>query len=170
LTERGEDIYRLLRGEAPAPSQTTELLKRHKSPQHAALNLDAANRLWEAGYGVELFPDPVALETGTYYPDLVITTPEGRTLYVECERNTRKNPKERERKWALYYAASGSHFLVVTSNEEAGQAIQREILTWAGERPLTLWMAGLEDQETGLVWVEVGRGDSSASSTGASGD
>jgi hypothetical protein len=170
LTERGQDIFRLLRGEAPAPSQTTELLKRHKSPEHAALNLDAANRLWEAGYDVDLFPDSVALDTGTYCPDLVITTPEGRTLYVECERNTRKNPQERERKWALYYAASGGYFLVVTSSGEAGQAIQREILTWAGERPLSLWMASVEGQEAGLEWVEVCRGDSSASSSGTSGE
>jgi DNA-binding PadR family transcriptional regulator len=166
LTERGQDIFRLLRGEAPASSQTTELLKRHKSPEHAALNLDAANRLWEAGYDVDLFPDSVALDTGTYYPDLAITTPEGRTFYVECERNTRKNPQERERKWALYYAASGGHFLVVTSSEEAGQAIQREILTWAGERPLSLWMASVEGQEAGLEWVDVRQGASPVSNIG----
>jgi hypothetical protein len=166
LTERGQDIFRLLRGEAPAPAQTTELLKRHKSPEHAALNLDAANRLWEAGYGVDLFPDPVALDTATYYPDLTINTPEGRTLYVECERNTRKNPQERERKWALYYAASGGHFLVVTSSEEAGQAIQREIKAWAGERPLTLWMASVEGQEAGLEWVDVRQGVGPVSNIG----
>jgi hypothetical protein len=168
LTERGQDAYRLLRGQAPASSQTTELLKRHKSPEHAALNLDAANRLWAAGYGVELFPDPVALETGTYYPDLAITTPQGKTLYVECERNTRKNPQEREQKWALYYVASSGHFLVVASNEEAGQAIRGEILTWAGERPLTLWIATIEGQETGLEWVDVRQGANPTASIGDS--
>jgi DNA-binding PadR family transcriptional regulator len=147
LTERGRDIYRLLRGRDPALSLTTELMKRHKSPEHAMLNLDTAVLLWSSGYVTELFPDKVGTERGTYYPDLAIMAPEGQRLFVECERDTRKNREERNRKWELYYAASGGHFLVVTPTEEARATIQAEIEAWAGEKLLTLWTASVAGKD-----------------------
>lgn len=74
LTERGKDIYKLFRGEPPGPSHATALLKRHKSKEHAALNLEAAELLWQAEYEVKLFPDQVSLESGeVYQPDLLIS-------------------------------------------------------------------------------------------------
>ena len=45
LTEQGREAFLLLFGKEPAPSELDELLKRHKSPEHTALNLEAAEAL-----------------------------------------------------------------------------------------------------------------------------
>jgi len=155
LTERGKDIYKLFRGEPPGPSHATALLKRHKSKEHAALNLEAAELLWRAGYTVKLFPDNVPLESGEVYkPDLLITERDGaETLHVECERATYKNPEERSQKWMLYYAATDGHFCVITPSEEATETIKEEILAWAGDRALTLWMGDMERSRVETVWL-----------------
>jgi len=156
LTDRGADLYRMVRGRDPAESLTTQLLKRHKSVEHTALNIAAAEMLWQAGYHLELLPQQVETAVGTYYPDLTAEL-DGRTLYVECERATRKNDAERVRKWELYRSATSS-FAVVTFSAHATEAIRREIIEWsrgAGER-VTLWMTDLErgvGQRGEAVWV-----------------
>jgi hypothetical protein len=76
LTDRGEELYRLIRGEDPLPAQTTQLLARHKSTEHAALNVEAAWALWDLGYKVDLFPDTMDLDIGRFYPDLTIISPD----------------------------------------------------------------------------------------------
>jgi DNA-binding PadR family transcriptional regulator len=155
LTERGRDVYRLIRGRDAVPALTTELMRRHKSPEHAMLNLETAIALWKAGYAVEILPDAVDLDVGTYYPDLVTATSDGQRLYVECERDTRKNPQERSRKWELYYAASEGHFAIATPDKETVKTIREEVLAWAGERSLTLWMASVDDREdVAIEWIE----------------
>jgi DNA-binding PadR family transcriptional regulator len=155
LTERGKDIYKLFRGEPPGPSHATALLKRHKSKEHAALNLEAAELLWRAGYEVKLFPDNVPLESGgTYHPDLLITDQDGgEVLYVECERMASKDIAERSRKWELHYEASEGHFCIITPSEEATETIKEEILDWAGDRALTLWMGDMERSRENKVWL-----------------
>lgn len=159
LTERGEDAYCLFRGEDPIPSQTAELLNRHKSPAHAALNIESAGALWEAGYKVELFPDPVELDEGTFRPDLAAVTPEGEHLYVECERATYKDPDARQRKWDLYYTASAGHFAIITPDAASSETIRDEILTWADGRPLTLRVTDMEQmtRQEGDFWAFVER-------------
>jgi hypothetical protein len=155
LTERGKDIYKLFRGEPPGPSHATALLKRHKSKEHAALNLGAAELLWRAGHEVKLVPDNVPLESeGIDHPDLLIAEQDsGEVLYIECERATHKNPEERSQKWKLYYAATDGRFCVITPSEEATEAIKGEILDWAGDQPLTLWMGDMERSREGNVWL-----------------
>ena len=155
LTERGKDVYKLFRGESPGPSHATALLKRHKSKEHAALNLEAAELLWRAEYEVKLFPENVSLESGkVYQPDLLIAEQDGgEILYVECERATYKNPGERSQKWKIYYAATDGHFCVITPSEEATVAIEEEILDWVGDRPLTLWMGDMKRSQEDEVWV-----------------
>jgi len=127
LTERGKDIYKLFCGEPPDPSHAFALLKRHKSKEHAALNLEAAELLWRAGYEVKLFPDNVPLESGeVYQPDLLIAEQDsGEALYVECEWATYKNPEERSQKWRLCYAATDGRFCVITPSEEAMGDMER---------------------------------------------
>ena len=143
LTERGRDAYRLITGKAPVPSQATELLNRHKSPAHAILNYEVAELLWAAGYEVELFPSNVPVSGGIYRPDLVARLGD-MMLYVEAERATLKKASERGRKWELYYRASKGHFAMVTPSETATERISQEVLDWAGERSLILWMTDLE--------------------------
>ena len=61
LTVQGRDACRLLLNIEPAESQLTELLKRHKNPEHTLLNLEAADLLRSAGYTVDLFPARITL-------------------------------------------------------------------------------------------------------------
>ncbi|MBD3322769.1 MAG: hypothetical protein GF350_16830 [Chitinivibrionales bacterium] len=150
LTERGRDAYRLLRGRDPVPSLTTELLKRHKSPEHAMLNLEAALAFEEAGGSVDLLPESIQLSSGSYRPDLVLTTPAGEVFYVECERGTYKNPEKRVRKWELYYEASEGRFFVVTEGKEDRRTIKEEIEAWAGDRPLQLWVPNIAEEN--WIW------------------
>jgi DNA-binding PadR family transcriptional regulator len=155
LTERGKDIYKLFRGEPPGPSHATALLKRHKSKEHAALNLEAAELLWRAGYEVKLFPDNVSLESGgTYHPDLLIIDQDGcEMLYVECERMASTDIANRSRKWELYYEASEGHFCVITPSEETREIARKGLLEWAGDRALTLWMGDMERSRAENVWL-----------------
>lgn len=155
LSERGRDAYRLITGKEPEPSQASELLRRHKSPEHAALNIDVAEMLWAAGYEVELFPPSVVTGEGEFWPDLAARL-EGAALYVEVERATFKNSQDRRRKWDLYHAVSGGHFAVAVASESEMIEIQREIVEWAGERPLTLWLTNLEQaggQQGERIWL-----------------
>jgi hypothetical protein len=117
--------------------------------------VEAAELLWQAGYKVKLFPDQVSLESGeVYQPDLLIAEQDsGEALYVECERATYKNPEERSQKWELYYTATDGRFYVITPSEEATEAIRKEILDWAGDRVLTLWMGDMERSRAENVWL-----------------
>ncbi len=157
LTERGEDLYRLVRGKGPVEAIATLLLNRHKSPEHTALNLAIAEMTWRAGYRVELLPDPVEVEGGRYYPDLVAVLGDA-VLYIECERHTRKSPEERGRKWELYWQATEGHFAVATFSAQATEALREEITAWAKEagREVLLWMTDLErgrERRGEEVWI-----------------
>ena len=126
LTEHGRDVYRLLTGEDAGECRVTELLRRHKSVEHAALNVDAAEMLFRAGYDVDLFPDVVRVEGGEYRPDLVAVVG-GERLYVECERTTPKS----DRKWQLYHQATGGRFYIVTISASAAEALRGHLRAWA---------------------------------------
>jgi hypothetical protein len=73
--------------------------------------------------------------------------PDGKISYVECERNTYKKPEQREHKWDLYYEASNGRFFIVTESEEDRRTIQEEVEIWAGNHPLELWVAGIEEKD-----------------------
>jgi hypothetical protein len=118
LTDRGAEAYRFLRGEDPATSQLAELMRRHKTPEHVALNLKIAETLWQAGYDVEIFPDVVPVGDGkVYYPDLKAELT-GETIYVECERAIEgKKPQAMTKKLALYHAATDAGFYFATPTD-----------------------------------------------------
>jgi len=118
LTDRGAEAYRFLRGEDPATSQLAELMRRHKTLEHVALNLKMAEVLWQAGYGIEIFPDVVPVGDGkVYYPDLKADF-EGETIYVECERAIEgKKLQAMAKKLDLYREATNTGFYFATPTE-----------------------------------------------------
>ncbi|HID21546.1 MAG TPA: hypothetical protein EYP14_04000 [Planctomycetaceae bacterium] len=154
LTEKGQDAYRLLFGKEPVPSQTTELLKRHKSPDHVMLVLATGDVLRDAGWRVDLFPKPVDLDGGSRYePDLVAVSPDGEVAYVECERMTRKNPTERKLKWQRCYIATGGDIYIAVPDQQAEEAIRSEVLRWLGGKRIRLRMMVVAEAEAEKPWV-----------------
>jgi hypothetical protein len=150
LTEPGRDAYRFLAHQEPRPSLLDALLPRHKSPEHVFLNLETADLLEEHGYSVDRFPPSLTPpQGGEFVPDIKAISPEGVLLWVEVERDTRKAVAERARKWEIYYAASGGHFVIVTPDRAAMHALQSEIVYWAGSRALRLWLSNLSDVAAG---------------------
>jgi hypothetical protein len=158
LTPKGQQAYLYLARAEAAPSILDEMLRRHKSPEHAFLNLEAADLLEETDFTVDRFPAEMQLSEGRkFLPDLGAVSPSGEVLWVEVERDTHK--RDRSKKWANYYEASGGHFVVVTADRQAMQRIRSEITFWAGERPLRLWMTNVtevragERGQDGSVWL-----------------
>lgn len=132
LTEKGEDAFRLLFGQDPAPSQTSLLLARHKSPEHVLLILATCDLFRAAGWKADPLPDPVPLpDGGRYEPDVIAVGPE-ETLYVECERQTDKDPEERARKWHRCYQATNGNLVIAVPDRKALEAIRSEVLFWLG--------------------------------------
>ena len=155
LTEKGRDACRMLLDQEAVPSKTTELLARHKTPEHALLNLEAGDLLREAGYEVDFFPSQVNLPDGRRaVPDLSAVSPHGEILLVEVERDTEKH--DRRRKWVNCRDANGGALYIVVANESALTRIKSEILFWAGRDPLKLWMTSVTDargKQAEDVWI-----------------
>jgi hypothetical protein len=143
LTDTGRDACRLLLGVQPVESQTTKLLKRHKSPEHAMLNLQAGDVLRQCEYQVDLFPARIELENGRHFEPDLVATQAGRTCYVEVERQAHKDEPDRYRKWDTYYAATGGEFFIAVADRKALDSIKGEVMHWAGQRELVLWMCNI---------------------------
>jgi flavin-binding protein dodecin len=158
LSQKGEDAFRLLFGQEPAPSQTTRLLNRHKSPEHVLLILAAADLFTAAGWKADPLPDPVPLPDGSRYePDLVVVG-EAETLFVECERATIKDEAVRAGKWRRYYQATHGNLCVVVPDAKALEAIRSEILYWLsaqGLRKFRLRMTALASATPQNLWSYV---------------
>jgi len=121
LTSQGKEVFRFLRGEDPTPSQLDELMRRHKTWEHIALNLKIAEALWQVGYNnVEIFPDTIPVGDGrVYYPDLKAERG-GQIIYIECERRMKRKRSELlAKKLGLYELAAGKTVYFATPTEEA---------------------------------------------------
>jgi hypothetical protein len=140
LTERGREAFLLLFEREPAPSELDELLKRHKSTEHTALNLEAAEALrMRLDAVVDLYPPAITLDGGRQFaPDLVATLPGGEVIYVECERGTAADGTIREHKWQNIYDATGGKLYVICPDPGSRSKVVSEINRWAGTQPITL--------------------------------
>ena len=118
LTERGKTAYRLLYGQDPAEQQTHKLLELHSSPEHTYLILETEMLLRRAGFYVERYFEPINLPEGEYKPDLIATYKDT-SIYLEAERNTYKEPDEREKKWRkAVEAGNGQLYLAIGTQRE----------------------------------------------------
>lgn len=138
LSSQGQDVYRLLFGQEPAPQLLTVLKQHHRAAPdkpsvHVYLILETARHLQAAGYTVELFPQEVDTPGGQYCPDLVATF-EGQTLYLEAETDAYKgqagNP-ERQAKWARYWNLTHGQFYLSIVDRRDGQSLLSELRYWA---------------------------------------
>ncbi len=137
LRRKGAHVCREVLGTEPVEQEGARLRSRHKSTEHAFLNLVAGDILRDAGYDVDLFPDPIQVDGHLVDPDIVATT-DGRAIIVECERYTRKDRDHRARKWnglaqATELLSGSKDLYVLTPNKEAKNAIISELSQWRGE-------------------------------------
>jgi hypothetical protein len=130
LSEAGRAEARRLFSAEPAESEYAKLISRHKSPEHVLLNLEVRDALLERGASsVNLFPSPTVLPEGGVVDVDLIAEWGGKTLYVECERETRKSPADRDRKWGNY-AKVARDFYVICPDRRAQEALVSEITGW----------------------------------------
>jgi len=156
LTEKGKDAFRILFGQEPAPSQTTLLLNKHKSPEHTILILKAADILREAGYQVDVLPESIVLPDGsTYEPDLVAIGET--TIFLECETG-KAEPGQRFDKWRRCYLATQGNIHVAVPNVEAMRAVRSDILYSLAVQnltPYTLRIMVLSKATKEALWQDV---------------
>jgi hypothetical protein len=140
LTERGREAFLLLFNKEAVPSELDELMKRHKSLEHALLNLEAAAMLCERlGASVDMYPPVIVLDGGRQFaPDLAATLPDGEVIYVECERGTNDDYVVRDRKWQNIYDATGGKIYVICADYDSRGKVTSEISRWSGTRPVTV--------------------------------
>jgi len=154
LSDAGVEEVRRRWGLEPLPSEWQRLVARHGSDAHVLLTLDARDHLLRFGAtAVDLDPAPVPTpDGGTFAPDLVAVL-EGRPLYVECERDTRKDPVARKRKWANYYQVT-QDFCLICPDAAAQKAVVSEITAWAleAQRAVRLHVACLA-RTTDRLWT-----------------
>ena len=162
LTEQGRLAFWLLTGKQPAVNEYELLLKRHVSPEHTLLNLQAADLLSDSGYQVNLTPAEISLpDGGLFKPDLVLTDDMGATLFVEVERSANKNIEQRQSKWRNFHQASGGRLFVVCDNRSGMRTIRSEITYCLGSQPATISMTNLAEFMAGKrgagdsIWLEV---------------
>jgi hypothetical protein len=140
LTGRGQEAFLILFNKEAVPSELDELLRRHKSLEHALLNLEAATMLRERLHAsVDMYPPVIALDGGRQFaPDLSATLPDGEVIYVECERGTNDDYAIRDQKWQNIYDATGAKLFVICSDYDSRSKVTSEISRWSGTRPITV--------------------------------
>ncbi len=126
LTEEGKRCAASL-GVAPAESHYTRGVAIHKDGSHFYAILEVAAILATQYARVDFFPPAVMVEGGKYYPDVIAATAEGGRIFVEVERGTHKDERDREAKWLRAAAANKGTVYVVTPNQEVMIAIVAEI-------------------------------------------
>jgi hypothetical protein len=138
------------------------LLERHVSPEHTLLNLQAADKLREAGYQVDLTPPEITLpDSGLFRPDLAIVDDQGATHFVEVERDVDKNIEQCLVKCRNFYQASGGRMCVVCDNRSCMRNIRSEINYCLRNKPLDVSLTNLADLHTSKrgdgdrIWLEV---------------
>jgi hypothetical protein len=146
LTEKGEMAFRLLYGAQPAPQQAPQLLRRHSSPDHVYLILETQQILERAGFTVEQDFDPISVSDGDYNPDLIARY-EGKTLFVEAERDTRKDPAARRQKWTQAIDASGGELYLAVGTQKAVDPFFSELVFIVGKLHEEVQVYGLITEE-----------------------
>jgi len=166
LTERGQLAYQYLSGQAPVENEYERLVRRHKSPEHTLLNIQAAEVLVEiGGYRIaEEAPDIHLPDGSLFIPDLVATDPRtGEIIFVEVERDANKDRGSRVRKWKNVINATNGNIYVVCDNISCERAIQTEINQALGDARFNSHLTNLNSLRKGKrgqdggMWLSVRR-------------
>ncbi len=164
LTERGQVAYQLVTGKVPVGNEYERLVRRHKSPEHTLLNIQAAEALVEmGGYRIaEQAPDIHLQDGSLFIPDLVAVDPSsGEMIFVEVERDVNKDRRSRVRKWKNVLNATNGNIYVICDNVGCERAIQLEINEALGEARFNSHLTNINSlrkgkrAQDGGMWLSV---------------
>lgn len=167
LTGRGKQAYQCLSGKLPVENEYERLIRRHKSPEHTLLNIQAAEALVEiGGYRIaEQAPDIQLPDGSLFIPDLVAADPRtGEMIFIEVEREAGKDRGARVRKWKNVLNATNGNIYVVCDNVGCERAIQTEINQALGDARFNSHLTNINSLRNGKrgqdggVWLSVRRG------------
>lgn len=164
LTDRGRLAYQFLTGNTPIENEYEKLLRRHKSPEHTVLNIQAAEALEEfGGYRIaEQAPDIQLPDGSLFIPDLVaVDQRNGEMIFVEVERDANKDRGARLRKWKNVLNATNGNIYVVCDNISCERSIQAEINQALGDVRFNSHLTNLNSlrkgkrTQDGGMWLSV---------------
>jgi len=167
LTEDGKMVYQSLTGKPPKGNEFDWLIRRHSSPEHTILNIQAAEILSDAGYLIKGQALEIQLSNGsTFIPDITaIDRPTGELIFVEVERDVHKDQMARKQKWMNLYEASNGNLYVFCDNLTGQRAIQGEINLALGGLIYNSFLTNLHglrngkrSEKDGSIWLSIRRG------------
>ena len=166
LTEDGKVIYQSLTGKPPKENEYEWLIRRHSSPEHTILNIQAAEILADAGYLIKGQAQEIQLSNGgTFIPDITaIDQSTGELIFVEVERDVHKDQMARKQKWMNLYEASNGNLYVFCDNLTGQRAIQGEINLALGGLIYNSFLTNLHglrngkcSEKDGGIWLSIRR-------------
>lgn len=164
LTERGKAAFQFLTGQQPLENEFERLLRKHKTPEHTVLNIQAAEVLVEiGGYKILNEAPNIQLPDGSVFvPDLVGQNQKtGETIFIEVERDAGKDRNARTRKWKNVLAATNGNIYVVCDNISCERAVQAEINQVLGGARFNSHLTNLNSlrkgkrAQDGGIWLSV---------------
>jgi len=167
LTEDGKVVYQSLTGKPPKENEYEWLIRRHSSPEHTILNIQAAEILADAGYLIKGQAQEIQLSNGgTFIPDITaIDQSTGELIFVEVERDVHKDQMARKQKWMNMYEASNGNLYVFCDNLTGQRAIQGEINLALGGLIYNSFLTNLHglrngkrSEKDGSIWLSIRRG------------
>jgi hypothetical protein len=158
LTATGRERATAL-GVPPVLSEIAPGLQRGLKPEHVHLILRAVEVLQTEGcQSVQMFPGRVLLPDGLeYHPTLSATGPDGREIYVECERETAT--ADRSTRWQLAALAGGGVVHLMTTSQPTQEALVSEINLAKTTKPFRLLACNISEYmkkrrgRDGSLWI-----------------
>jgi regulator of replication initiation timing len=167
LTEHGKVAYQALTGRVPKENEYDKLVRRHSSPEHTILNIQAAEILVEEGFQLRGQAQEIQLVNGdTLIPDIISADPKtGEVIFIEVERDVNKDQMSRKQKWMKLYEASNGNLYVFCDNLNCQRAIQGEINLALGGLVYNSFLTNLHglrkgkrSEKDGSIWFSQRRG------------
>ena len=164
LTDRGRLAYQYLTGSVSIENEYERLIRRHKSPEHTVLNIQAAEALVEiGGYRIAEQASGIQLpDGGLFIPDLVaVDQRSGEMIFVEVERDANKDRGARVRKWINVLKATNGNIYVVCDNISCERSIQAEINQALGDARFNSHLTNLNSlrkgkrSQDGRMWLAI---------------
>jgi hypothetical protein len=127
LTDLGQAAYLFLTGKKPLPSEMKDGISDHKTPAHLLLILKSKDWLKKAGYEISDQDARFYLSDNRQFNPDIIATKDGKTIYIEVERDSTKGNQDRDAKWNNFYDYTSGDLYVFCQNKKAQNNIIHEI-------------------------------------------